>query len=836
MKSVKTAISAVKRISFITMLLLSCNCFAGSSNAPISVKWVMGHNEAIPNYHSAKFVIKNISDSTLNGNWDFYFNNFARDVKVTADNGLSINQFFPSYFRISPTQKGNVLLPGDSLVLNYFMHWPMRNISYKPDGGHFIFRDNEKKIYPIDIEIPLLTAEYQWGIVGKPLATYPTGEYVYGLNESINPKNLKLAGGVYNILPTPKKIKLTGGEIKMPALVSVVAPKSLSREHNYLNEKLAKYGVKEGNSKFSISLSLKEDKSKSKEYYTFTVDKKGISIQGATADGVLNGVKTLISVIQRAGDKKLPYVAIVDYPDLKHRGMMLDIARNFTNYENLKKYIDVLASYKVNVYHFHFCDDEAWRLEIPGLPELTNVGARKGYTLDEKEFLKQTYAGTGNPNDASSANGYITKTQFVDLIKYANSRGVEIIPEIEAPGHARAAIVSMKARYNNNITTNPALANEYVVWDGADSSKYTSSQGYHDNVLNIALPGTYKFMEKVTDEIIAMYKEAGVSLKVLHIGGDEVPHGSWEGSPAMHSFLKEKGLKDVKDASEYFLDKVSEMIASKNLKVGGWQEVAMHHSEAFNKKVAPRFYGVYVWSTMGSSDSIPYSIANHNYPVILSNVNCFYFDMIYNRHQYEMGLNWGGAVDEFSSWAAQPFNNYRSTRIDNQDNFVDLKNAANGKPALKNKSLIEGVQSQIWAETIRNFDMVELYTYPRLFGMSERGWNATPEWGEEYADLTQFNADRAQYNLKIGVYELPRLKKEFNSNFHLGQPGIIVKEGLLIANTQYPNEEVRYTLDGTEPNANSTLWTAPIHCNAKEIKAKSFYLGKESNTSTFIAK
>ena len=371
-------------------------------------------------------------------------------------------------------------------------------------------------------------------------------------------------------------------------------------------------------------------------------------------------MKTLISAIERLPKGgQLENVEIIDFPDLRHRGMMLDISRNFTAAPDIRRFIDAIALYKINVFHFHLTDDEGWRLEIPGIPELTEVGARRGLTHDESEFLMQAYTGTGSPSDNTTANGFISRDEFIDIVRYAWSRGVEVVPEIESPGHARAAIVAMKARYNRYIKSDRKKAEEYMMWDPKDKSEYTSAQGYHDNVMNFATEGTYRFMEKVVDEIIAMYAQAGVPLKTIHIGGDEVPDGSWTGSPLALKFLKKNHYSSVKMGAEYYLDRVSAMIASKGVAVGGWQEVAMHHSDEYNEKVAPRFNRVNVWSTLGRSDTIPYSIANNGFPVVLSNVTNLYFDMVYNWHPQEKGLNWGGAVDEFSAWSIVPYNSYR---------------------------------------------------------------------------------------------------------------------------------------------------------------------------------
>lgn len=235
---------------------------------------------------------------------------------------------------------------------------------------------------------------------------------------------------------------------------------------------------------------------------------------------------------------RLQAVSVHDYPDLLYRGQMLDIVRSFTTTENLKKLIDITASYKLNTFHFHFSDDEGWRLEIPGLEELTSVGARRGHTTDETEYLYPAYENGYDPNAPTSGNGFYSRAEFIDLLRYAAERHVQVIPEIESPGHARAAITAMKARYEKYIGLNPEKATEYMLHDPQDSSRYISAQWYTDNVMNVAMPSTYRFIEKVVREIKEMYREAGVPLTTIHVGGDEVAEGAWSGSPLCMQLMK----------------------------------------------------------------------------------------------------------------------------------------------------------------------------------------------------------------------------------------------------------------------------------------------------------
>ncbi len=615
-------------------------------------------------------------------------------------------------------------------------------------------------------------------------------------------------------------------------------PENFAGEAKLLKEKLTGlYGLEVvGNASVKIVLEelLDRKEAVNDEYYTINIDDNLIKISAATPHGIFNGTRTLLSMLK---DKQTPYlleaVSIRDYPDLAYRGQMIDIARNFTAPENLKKLVDIFASDKLNVLHFHFCDDEAWRLEIPGLEELTAVGSRRGHTTDESQCLYPCYDGGYDPDAKTVGNGYYSREEFIDLLKYAAERHVRIVPEIESPGHARAAIVSMKARYNKYFETDPGKATEYMLSEPEDTSRYVSVQYYTDNVMNVALPSTYRFMEKVIQELNAMYQEAGLSLYTVHLGGDEVPRGVWMGSPKCQELMKEKGMTKAHDLSEYFITQMADVMQKNGLKFSGWQEVALGHTEEAHQQLRGQAAGVYCWNTVPGSDEVVYQTANNGYPVILCNVGNFYMDMAYNGHPDERGLDWGGYVDESVSFSMLPFSIYRSLRVDMAGNPIDLNNAEKGKTALTEigKKHIMGVQGLLFAETIRSFDGVEYLLFPKILGLAERGWNAHPVW-ENLSGVREqqaFNQALALYYEKISKSEMPYWAKN-GINFRLPQPGLLVKDGNLYANVAIDGAEVRYTTDGSEPTAQSTLWKDPVKSGSLVVKAKTFYQGKESLT------
>ena len=821
----------MKRIKLLTTLALVLAAMTMSAQSPIAVDWRMGQNNTTANNYSSRFVIKNISKQPLNSDWEFFFNQFSRSVSVPAGCPVDVEEVSTTYYRIRPNANYKTLAAGDSLVIDLVMGGALINKNYMPGGGHVVLNGDMTKPIAVNINCSPLDKPGQW----RDHKAYPDGNYMYAYNEAINGFGDGYTGNDYDIFPAPKQVDIEDGFTQVGSLVSIKYGKwfqwgGYRRAKALLTDELQKRGVYvSSGQKTVIELLLDKKLSTNGEYYTLRVHDGKISIHGVTQAALMNGVKTLIAALDHSKGHRLQNCFVIDWPDFGYRGVMLDIARNFViNPADFKRTIDLLSYYKINTIQFHFTDDEAWRLEIPGFPELTQVAARRGATLDEKGYLAQIFDGNGNPDDLSQCgNGYFTRAQFIELLKYARAHGVRIIPEIETPGHARAAIVAMKNRALSNPT-----AEQFRLWDDKNESVFTSAQSYHDNVLNVASDDVYRFIDRVVEELQKMYKEAGLKLEIVHLGGDEVPNNAWSKSPDVQALMQREGLKTQHEVSEYYIKRISQLLAARKIRIEGWQEVALDHKPEFNAVVAPHIAGVNAWSTVGSRSDVPYRLANDGYPVILSNVTNFYMDMGYSWHQNEQGLHWGGKVDEFDAWSGLPANIYASARTAVDGTPLNITTAGDGKVKLEKPENIIGIQAQLWGETLRSFDEVQYMLLPKMMGVSERAWTAVPEWSKNLTDNQAYNEARHQYNLKIGTRELPLLKG-MGYTFRVGPPGIKVVDGMLLINTQYPDELVTYTLDGSEPTVDSPRWTAPVPVKTQPqvIKAKTFYLGHESVTT-----
>ena len=799
------------------LLLVISGCKStDGAKAPVSLTWKMGAVEVQPGYYENSFVLKNISDVPLEKDWIIYYSQLPREILQEESAPVKVEVVNANFFRMYPAENFQPLAPGDSLTVKFCCTNGLKKMSHAPEGTYWVSQSGSKQ----GISLPV-------GLTIQPLKGMETEDW-YPAPDKIYASNLALETTAQlqqtDIFPSVKEaVPATGKEgFAIENKVKLTFHPDFANEAELLKEKLATIHGLEVVSGAPVTVHLdylpERETAVNGEYYRIDTGNGLINISASTSHGIFNGTQTLLSLLK--GQEKLfrlEALSIRDYPDLPYRGQMLDIARNFTTVEHLKKLVDVISSYKLNVLHFHFSDDEGWRLEIPGLEELTSVGARRGHTTDELECLYPGYDGNYDPSAATSGNGYYTREEFIDLLRYAAQRHVRVIPEIESPGHARAAIVSMKARYHKYVNTAPEKANEYLLSDAQDTSRYVSAQSYTDNVMNVALPSTYRFMEKVIRELIAMYEEAEVPLTTIHLGGDEVPEGAWMGSPVCRTFMDENGMTSAHELSEYYITKMADYLQQYHL-----QQLAA---------------GVYCWNTVPEweADEIPYQIANKGYPVILCNVNNFYLDLAYDAHPDERGLSWAGYVDESKGFSMLPYSIYRSSRTDMAGNPVDPDIAGKGKTTLtaSGKEHIQGVQAQLFAETIRDFEWVEYYTFPKILGLVERGWNAFPAWstltGEK--ERQAFNKELGLFYSKVSEKEMPHWASR-SINFRLPHPGLCIKEGQLHASTPIRGGEIRYTTDGTEPTLRSELWKAPVACDASVVKAKLFYLNKESVTST----
>lgn len=831
-------------IMMLGICLFGCGAGKQSLSSQLSLTWKLEKDSAEARYFKNTFCLTNNGNKSLADNWVIYFNQTPIYYQQPINAPLEIECIGSTYYKMYPTEHYQALAPGETLSFTILSEGNVINVSSVPEGAYIVATDeNGKMLQPqnIPIEIGLFTPNTQW-VRSKNSFPYADGNNLYKQNDDFSKP---IDCDMLSLFPTPKKVEKTGGVSTFSPKVGLKFDGVFKEEALLLKKQLtSELGCTVSDKDEETIIELKKTELPATcqcpdEYYEIVIKNNLLTLKANNAHGIFNACQTLVALLDnmKLASSPLPNLHVTDYPNMGHRGIMLDVARNFTKKADLLKLIDILSFYKMNVLHLHLSDDEAWRVEIPGLEELTEIASRRGHTTDELTCLYPAYAWGWNEADTTSlANGYYSRNDFMDILKYAKERHIRIIPEIDIPGHSRAAIKAMNARYRKYIDTDQSKAEEYLLIDFADTSQYLSAQNFTDNVINVAMPSTYRFLEKVIDEIGRMYQDAGVELPAFHVGGDEVPEGIWEGSSVCRTFMKEHGLTKIRDLKDYFLEQILEMLDKRNIQAVGWQDIVMKPDNIVNEHFRNSKVLNYCWNTIPEQggDEVPYKLANAGYPIILCNVGNFYLDMAYRYHVEEPGLRWGGYVDEYVTFDMLPFDTYKSLRRNLKGESVDVKTVSNGKQPLTKEGYknIKGLSGQIWAETIRSFEQIEYYLFPKVFGLAERAWNAQPSWALSPDSKVYVDAKR-KYNAGIVTYELPRLAKR-GINFRVSPPGIIVKDGLLFVNTTNPNAVIRYTTDGSEPTESSVEWQTPITCNVPLIKAKAFYLGKESVTTVLI--
>jgi hexosaminidase len=848
----------MKFVLFLSVLfatLLSNSQQNGKTNydlTNLSVQW-----EVVENNHKGKteflsaFTITNQSGSFPASGWSLFFNFPRMILPASVTGGMKIQHINGDFYQLTPTAAFKGLKANESLRVEFVAGAWAISISDAPAGLYLVWENAPEKGHIVtNYTVKPTTQPKQYLRYASDKMELVTSQKVYEQNKSIvDIPSAKLT----RIFPTPASYKETGGNFILTNNFVIVAEKKdgLQQEASYLDTELSKLfnKTKSGN---SSQIVLRKNGT-SNDAYQLNVSPDKIEIVSGTNRGIFYGIQSLKTLIAPEAYKggqtaiNIPTVEVVDSARFEHRAFMMDVARNFQTKQQVMKVIDLMSLYKLNVLHFHFSDDEGWRLQIPGLPELTEVGARRGHTVKDDAFLHPSF-GSG-PEIASHGTGFYTKEDFIEILKYAKARHIDVIPEIETPGHARAAVASMTTRYNRLMKEGRKEdAEKYLLYHPLDTSKYRSVQRWYRNVIDVALPSTYTFLEKVVDEIRDMYKEADAPLHTIHFGGDEVPRGVWAGSPAVQKLMRENSkVKTIDDLWYYFYGNINTMLKKKGLFLYGWEEIAMRNTGLEGKPYIipnPDFANenvqVDVWNNVigWGAEDLPYRLANAGYKVILSPVSNMYFDLAYQKSFYEPGYYWGGYLDVDKPFYFIPFDYYKNATEDINGNKVTLQ-YFKGKERLTDygKQNIPGIQGLLWSETLKSAEQMEYMLLPKLLALSQRAWSQDPAWTTEKDSVKAqvlYNQDWSHFVNVVGKRELPRLNFYAGGfNYRIPTVGTTVIDGKVVANVQFPGLTIRYSTDGKEPTVNSDEYTAPIP-NKGAIRFKAFNAVGRGGRSTEV--
>ncbi len=762
--------------------------------------------------------------------WTIYYNANRDVIKNPVEQPLETFRIHGDLFYLKPTASFKGLKPGESVQMEGIGGAWAFNISDAPAGYYLVWDNAPQKAHAITKTTATPPADInKFKRSPDQVNDQVTPEMVFDQNKHItNIPEDKLP----RVFPTPVSLKQGEGFFTINPETSIQSDPLFSQEAAYLAAELGSFIGKPLSISEKGKINLISDKNISAEGYELEVSTTAIGIRASTQAGIFYGIQSLKSMLPVAAWKapstsvSLPCASVKDAPRFGYRGLHIDVARNFQTKEQVIRMLNWMAMYKLNKLHFHFSEDDAWRVEIAALPELTSVGVQRGHTLDSKNHMPSAYGSGGDLSNPQSS--FYTRQDYIEILRFAKNRHIEVIPEIETPGHARAAIKAMDARYRRLMQDGKETeAKAFLLSDPDDKSDYLSAQNFKDNVMCVAQPGVYNFIATTVDAFISMHNEAGMPLKTIHVGGDEVPQGVWEKSPIAQQLLKSLPANRYKQTSDlwiYYWEKVNQILKERNLYVSGWEEIGMRESKVDGNRVMmvnPEFannnFHTYVWNTVigWGAEDLPYRLANGGYKVILCPVSNLYFDLAYQKDFQEVGYYWGGFVDIDKPYYFIPYDYLKNTTVDRFGVPVDPK-VLQGKDRLTDygKSNILGIQGELWSENIRSAADIEYLAFPKMLGLAERAWAADPEWAttkDTELSKTLYNKDWSEFVNVVGKRELTRLNYyQGGAGFRIPTVGARVIDGTVQANIQLPGLIIRYTTDGTEPAINSKQYELPI--------------------------
>jgi hexosaminidase len=533
------------------------------------------------------------------------------------------------------------------------------------------------------------------------------------------------------------------------------------------------------------------------EAYRLTADAGGIMIQARDAAGASYALRSLAQQVAHEEGRLRP-IRIEDAPRFPFRGLHIDVARNFHSKEELLKLVEQLAVYKLNKLHLHLGEDEGWRLEVKALPELANVGGFRCYDDSESSCL-QPQLGAAPERDAP-VNGFLTQADYLDILRAAKARHIEVIPSFDMPGHSRAAIRSMEARYRRLMAEGkPAEAAEYRLVEPGDTTRYRSIQNYDDNTLNVCIDNTYRFLDTVLGEVAALHNQAGTPLATYHIGADETA-GAWSESPACKAMMAKTGL-EAKQLGGYFIERVANSLAAKGIRPAGWSD-GMGHT---NPARMPQGVQSNIWGGLfGGGVAEAHDHLNRGWNVVLSIPDYLYLDMPYAPHPQEPGYDWASrGIDTFKLFSFMPENLPANAAVATER--LARPGPLEDKTPIEAGRRIIGIQGQLWSETVRTDDRVEYMLFPRLLALAERAWHR-PQWepaynagqryehGDARVNLSAIHGDWQDFSRRLAAH-LPMLD-EAEIDYRLAPPGARIVGGRLEAVAEFPSLPIEYRVGG----------------------------------------
>jgi hexosaminidase len=580
---------------------------------------------------------------------------------------------------------------------------------------------------------------------------------------------------VISIIPMPVEIKQTDGTYTLDKLSTISYD---SQEAGKVAEMLAQklnqstgFSIKavQGSSgTIKLILNNVAVPQLGKEGYTLESSASGITITANQTAGLFYGMQSLYQLLPKEIESKtpvsmawsMPIVKITDYPRFGWRGMMLDVSRNFFTKEEVKQYLDEIARYKFNTFHWHLSDDNGWRIEIKSLPKLTSVGAWRVPRFGQSGNRAQPKAG-----EAATVGGFYTQEDIKEVVKYAQDRNITIVPEIDVPGHSMAAIAAypeISTTKDPNTKVNPGSS--FSEWFDNGTFKMSIN-----NTLNPSDEKVYEFLDKVFTEMAPLFPNP-----YFHVGGDECYKGFWTKDPGCQALMKKMKMTKPEELQAYFMKRVETILKTKGKKMIGWDEI-------LEGGLAPE---ATVMSWRGIKGGIEAAKMGHD--VVMTPTTFAYLDYQQGEQTVESPM-------------------YASLRLSKSYSFDPVPEGVDAKYIL-------GGQGNLWTEQIVTLPYVEYMVWPRGWALAEDFWspNSAKNW-ENFVQRVEKHFDRSLtegVNYSAAMYDaivnIKKADKKLTAELSSEVPGL----------------DIFYTLDGSMPGLYSPKYSKPVDIPEGQVTLK----------------
>jgi len=568
-----------------------------------------------------------------------------------------------------------------------------------------------------------------------------------------------------HIIPQPVEIQQSAGSFMFTKTTTVGFSGKDSR-------KAAEMFADKLNIAAGISLKAREDKGAEvqfninkvpvekigKEGYTLVSAPDGVVISANEAAGLFYGMQTLLQLLPKEIESKtavnipwtIPAVKITDYPRFGWRGIMLDVSRNFFSKEEVKKYIDEIAQFKFNTFHWHLTDDNGWRIEIKSLPKLTEVGAWR-----VPRFGQFGQRAVPKPGEAATVGGFYTQADIKEIVQYALDRNVTIVPEVDVPGHSMAAIASypeLSCTKDPNTKVNPG--SNFSEWYKDGTFKMMV-----DNTLNPSDEKVYEFLDKVFTEVAALFPNP-----YIHVGGDECYKGFWTKDPGCQALMKKLNLTKPEELQSYFMKRVESILKAKGKKLIGWDEI-------LEGGIGP---DASVMSWRGIKGGIEAAKLGHY--VVMTPTTFAYLDYQQGEATIEPPIYSGLRLKKCYSYEPIP-------------DGVDAK-------------YILGGGGNLWTEQVSTFHHAEYMVWPRGWALSEDFWS--PKEGKNWENFAQRVEKQFDRSAIAGI--------NFSTAIYDAIINVQSKDGKMTIDmeSEMPGLDIFYSFDGSMPNTFSAKYANPF--------------------------